>query len=1107
MFQCKTMARGKMPRRGALRSICLGIKALLILVCFAAASFTVSAQTNATVTGTITDQSGGAIPDANVTALSVQTGLTKSAVSDGEGRYTILGLAPGFYDVKADAKGFGSVVNKNSEFLVGTTVTLDFKMEVSAVAQSVEVTASTPEIESTQNTVSRILESKELDDLPVLNRSFANLAILTPGVQASGQSFGGNSAASAAISIGNAPTYETGYVVDGVTTETGNQGGQYVQLAQDWVQEFSVLSALYPTEYGSSAGGVINTVLRSGGNQFHGRAYAFYQNAALNADPRFFVGTSKAPFVSDRIGGMVGGPIKKDKLFFFGGFERFLSNSASPIAASTTSGQFATTAQPVGTPKNLLVPWLVLGTQTNNGVPDTSNSRATTELGLIKVDYTRSPKDTFSIRGQSEYDVTATGTNGGAGSIPVGGLAPPSWSPFWGGSVSWTRTISSESINQLSFAVYSHGTHASPGNWCVAKGPYTGVPDPGQILQPYNYADTTKLGGPAGGPTPFGNPVGIDASVSYSGGPTTGSQCQGILNGDKTGILNDAFTHTQGNHEVKFGGYLRKYYTFSDDAHNSTDGVYTFAANSVPFNPTTPITGATYTVASHLAPSQYVEQFPNPPNLTSFDFHNYAFGMFVQDSWRATSNLTLNIGLRYDFSNIYSDLSKEPWPALQAAIPGSFGFTEPAFHKINNDGSQIAPRIGMAWTPRHDQNTLVRGGVGLFYDQVDTASGAVYLSGNSWAPVGYSFAANVASRNPYCIGNTTCATTIPLADELAVLQVLGSALANYTLPAFPTSASTCNPCTVQVGPNTYTIPKLTIPTTPQGNLLDIDPNYKNPGTLQATIGIQHQFSGRLVVSADYVYHYGFHEIISVNNNLALVGTGSSAVASVINPNYTTGYQLQSGAFLKAKDLQVKAHYRDHRGDSVQVAYQFGYSNDDSVTNFAISAHNALTTNPFNPLTDYGPSSLDARHTLNISGAVNMHWGIQLSPIISYTSALPYTASSSSQSPGTALGLAAGCQAYYTKCYPVSNGITYSRDSLRGDQFFSLNARLSKTVKLGESRSFSLYFEGFNLTNRGNLGTNFNANIDTTTGPSAFGKPITTASSAPRQFQVGGRFDF
>jgi hypothetical protein len=278
----------------------------------------------------VTDQSGAIIAGATITAVSTQTGLPKTGESDTDGRYTILNLAPGVYDVRAEAKGFATVIQRNSEFLVGTTITLDFQMQVSSVMQSVEVTAATPEIQLTQSVVSRILESKELDDLPVLNRSFANLAILTPGVAAAGQSYGGNSAASAAISIGNAPTYETGYVVDGVTSETGNQGGQYVQLAQDWVQEFSVLNLLFPAEYGSAAGGVINTVLRSGGNKIHGRAYAFYQNAALNADPRFYTGTSKAPFVSDRIGGMVGGPIKKDKLFYFGGFERFLSNSGAP---------------------------------------------------------------------------------------------------------------------------------------------------------------------------------------------------------------------------------------------------------------------------------------------------------------------------------------------------------------------------------------------------------------------------------------------------------------------------------------------------------------------------------------------------------------------------------------------------------------------------------------------------------------------------------------------------------------------------------------------------------------------------------------------------------
>ncbi len=132
--------------------------------------------------------------------------------------------------------------------------------------------------------------------------------------------------------------------MDGVTTETGNQGGQYLQLAQDWVQEFSVLAALYPAEYGSSAGGVINTVLRSGGNQFHGRGYAFYQNAALNADPRFFTGTSKSPFISDRIGGMVGGPIRRTSYSCTGKLEQTSEQCRSSyrILQQLKQGQAAT---------------------------------------------------------------------------------------------------------------------------------------------------------------------------------------------------------------------------------------------------------------------------------------------------------------------------------------------------------------------------------------------------------------------------------------------------------------------------------------------------------------------------------------------------------------------------------------------------------------------------------------------------------------------------------------------------------------------------------------------------------------------------------------------
>lgn len=229
--------------------------------------------------------------------------------------------------------------------------------------------------------------------------------------------------------------------------------------------------------------------------------------------------------------------------------------------------------------------------------------------------------------------------------------------------------------------------------------------------------------------------------------------------------------------------------------------------------------------------------------------------------------------------------------------------------------------------------------------------------------------------------------------------------------------------------------------------------------------------------------------------MALVGPGDTSDYIIVNPAYTSLKQFRSGTYLKAYQTDIQAHYRDRRGDTVAVAYQLGWSWDNNYTAFAISGNNALTTNPFNFNTDYGPSALDARNILNVSGTANLGWGFQLSPIVAFTSALPYTATSSLQAPGTS----ADCPGYYTRCYPVG----YSRDSLRGDNFFSLSARLSKSIKLGESRAITLFFEGYNITNRHNLGTNFNTNVDSA---ATFGQPNGVAIPL-RQLQVGGRFDF
>jgi hypothetical protein len=1071
----------------------IGCKVVSILLWILAIGSTLAAQTNtATVTGDVTDSSGAAIPGVAMTATNTATGIQKGDTSDAEGRYTILNLAPGFYDVQAEQRGFATVIRRHEEFLVGTTVTLNFTLSVSSVSQEVEVSGNASVLEPTQSSVERILQTSELDSLPTLNRSFSDLAVLAPGVQASGVNAtatpGGTGRGTGLPTIGGSPTYETGFVIDGITAEAGNQGGPYVTLAQDWVQEFSVLALQFPAEYGSASGGVVNIVTRSGSNQIHGRAYTYYQNADLNANPEFFKGTSKAPFNSERVGGMVGGPIKKDKLFYFAGFEYFHQLATAALPNGQSAGAFLATAQPLNTPPSQIVPWLVLGTLTS------AQTTSHTLLGMLRLDYTPNAVNTFSIRSNIDYEYGQTNNTAGSNSF----------FPRYAESIGWTRTLSATTINELRFAFYKEGT----GNTSVYKnitGAYAG-----QTLNPdpYNYVTTESLGGQ----TAFGNPNGFWGNVAYNGFSTGGPTVSGLLNAETSGVLTDTLTLSRGNHEVKLGGSLRRYTVYSNQGINQVYGSYSMSAKATPFDPDTLInplnlttgtfTPAQFSAASTLAPLSVVTNYGTPA-LLDFNLPSWSYGVFAQDSWKIRPNFTLNLGLRYDFSNANSSLSTASFPALAAAVPGSQGFITPGFHPINNDPYDLAPRIGVAWTPFHDgQKTVVRGGVGVFYDQNDTASTAVYVNENSSTLLGYSLAANVTTRNPYCVGNSLCANGIPVQYELAVLDVLSSALANYTLPQFPNSTSPCaatNSCTVAVGTNTYTIPALSVPFNPEGDILDLNKNYRVPGTLQATAGIQHQFSNSLSISADYVYHRGFNGTITVNPNVALTGPGASQTFVTVNPAYTTLERFDSDAYLVANDLQLKGSYRDRRGDMINVAYQFGYSNDDDFSNFGLSGRNALTTNPFNPKVDYGPSENDARNVLNVSGVLNLLWRMQLAPILSYSSALPYTATSSLQTPGSSMA-PADCLGYFTRCYPAG----FSRNSLRGDDFFTLNARLSKNIRFGETRSLTLFFEGFNVTNKHNLGTNFNTNVDN---PATFQTPLQTAAFATRQLQLGGRFDF
>jgi hypothetical protein len=1074
--------------------------ALLVAFCVTTVRPATGQTANATVTGAVKDQAGQPIPGVQVTAVSAQTGERRVMVTDVAGRYTITDLVPGFYDLQAAKESFATTVIRRMELLVNAAVTQNFALQPPTAGQTtIELQAAgSAEVETTRASVQTVMVTREVDSLPNLDRSASSLSFNAPGTVVSG------SGGTATIQVGNGASYQTGFILDGLPNQTGNQGNQYFLSSQDWVQEFAVLALQFPAEFGNASGGVINTVTRSGGNKVHGRLSGFYRNQGLNSNPSYYTAPTKAPFISSRIGGMVGGAIKKNKLFYFAGFENLHQYTVGVLNATALAGAFGATAQPVGTPASQIVPWLVYGNSL------TEPTKTDTHLAMFKLDYRPTPKNHFTLRGNLEFD-DLTNTNyvaqGAFGGTQTYGNSASVFRDPYGVMFAWARALSPTSLNDVRAGYFQNGrAGAVYDNYCNVAPVY---PNSAPLQEPYNFVTTESLGGV----TQWGNPTGYYAEVKYNpvvaGGDLVGLMCGGVQNMDGNVSVQDTVTLIRGAHNLKFGGSVRHEDLWSRSAENNGAGTYVMAGAAGPFDPTVAIpqnfTAAGFTAAQKLAPLSYTVIY-NPPSLTSFHRRFSSAAGFIHDTWKVNGSFTISMGLRYDISNNNSTMATQSWPALAAAVPGSTGFIQPGFHKVNNDPLEIAPRVGLAWTPFRDKlHTVIRGGFGLFYSANDGASVGIYTTGNAWATYDYQFSANTATTNPYCINNPGCVgKVIPPQYELAVMEVLGAALTNYTLPQFPVSTSPCaatNSCTVTYGGHTYNIPALSIPYTPQGARVDLAPNYNVPSAAQTTIGIEHQFNNGLTLSADYVNHYGFHGLVVVNNNIALTGPGASQSYTFVNPAYTAGYLESSIATLEANDIQVKASWHDHRNDRFAVAYQYGKSDDNSYSNFAISAHSAQASNPFNLNYDYGPSNIDTRHNLVVNANIPLYFGVELSPIFTFSSGLPYSATTSLQTPGSA-SAPAGCQAYFNQCYPAG----YSRDSLRGDSTFGLNARLSKTVKLHENATVMVLIEAFNIPSWRNRGTNFFTNVDVATGATAFGQPTNTSNTL-RQVQLGARINF
>jgi hypothetical protein len=518
-----------------------------LIVLFVAAAFGLNAQTTASIRGTIRDEQGAVLPRANLTARQVDTNTVRSTVTGDLGEFYLPNLPAGKYTIKVELSGFAGV-ESTVELTIGREFELNLMMKIASVQSSVTVEDKVALVD-TQHTVGEDIGIKEISELPTLARDISGLAKLAPGATVSNYS-GTN--AGTGYSFGGQRQYDNNIQVDGATNLMQFYGRQANYFPQDWIQEFQVLTNSYPAEYGQSVGGVLNVITRSGTNDLHGRGYGYFRDAALDTPP--FAGkysngpstlaspnpgapvflSSTPPYSQQRLGAFVGGPIVKDKLFFFAGYEHQNLGSTTVLGIS----QF----------------WIDQGVQTV--IPQQTSQHA----AVGKLDWNANNKTRVSFR----YTNTAlTQTNVSLNGSALDTIQPRyTWGgPLWNVSGSATSTVSSNAFNEakiyygLNKPLIACNLSGAGGSQLLAKGSAT---------------------------------TGIYATVTYPGA-TFGCTTFTGLEGEGNLTLSDNFSIIKGHHRLRAGIVIQRM-TMYMDVEDSEKGQWTFALKDALFNINDPTT-------------------------------------------------------------------------------------------------------------------------------------------------------------------------------------------------------------------------------------------------------------------------------------------------------------------------------------------------------------------------------------------------------------------------------------------------------------------------------------------------------------------------------------
>jgi outer membrane receptor protein involved in Fe transport len=1148
----------------------------LLVSLMSGASFAQTAQ----VTGRISDAAGAVVPGAQVTVTNLATGINREAASNDDGYFTIPLLKPGEYRLEVKKDGFKPVVQDRVILQVEQVLRLDYTLEAGAVTETVNVTATAAAaLETETSSLGKVVDQQRIQNLPLLGRNPYSLVALVPGARPSAglNDLPVDQISQSFVSINGARGNQNEYLLDGAPNTAAAQNQPVVFVNPDAVQEFKVETNNFSAQYGRAGGGVFNIVTRSGTNQFHGTAYDYLRNDALNANTFFGnrAGTKRPPFRYNQFGATVGGPIDfpekvfgpmkyagKNRSFFFGSYEavRF-SQGGTYIGSVPTllqrAGDFSRTRNAAGTvipiydpattrpnpatPNQFLrdpFPGNVIPRNRFNPVfarmlefiplPNAAGNANTAAGNFVTTAANRISKDTFSAR--LDHQLTERQRLSGRFNYDNTPISRPDFyrsiaSPTFGRQVFKRRNFG------LDYNVTFNPTLV--GSFLFS---FTRLENNRRPFS--NGFDITTLGFPAALKSqlipesfPTITVAGMGGSFSITNSGTTnllgGNDL--ISFGDNTASWVGSLTKTLSRHTLKFGGETRllrpNYWQFADTAIN-----FSFAQNFT--QGPNPTAAAAANTGLGFASFMLGIGGGNYSRAASMAMQVKYYGGYVQDDWKLTDKLTLNLGLRYEYEsprteryNQLTNFDLSATPPLTAAglnLKGALSFAGVGGNpreQWNPDRNNLAPRIGFAWNVA--PKTVVRGGGGIFHAAMTGVGGASASFG---------------------VSGFEAATAM-------VTSLNGVTPLNFLDNPYPT------------GINQPTGSRLGAATLLGQNIRFTDRNQRQSYSAQWNLNVQRELPAGLLLELGYAGNRG----LKLQQDRELNQLPDSALAlgdalrqTVPNPfagQITTG-TLAAATVTRAQLLRPFPHYlsvvsvnaafassnyhamiasvqrRFSKGLTLNGSYTFSKLIDLALGQFAgESLSNAGFQNNNNLRADRSLSALDAPHRLVINGLYALPLGAgrkfnpggvagaivngwELSAIYTYQTGGPLAFSSATNTtfaqgggqrpnligdPKLAEGERTLTRWFNTAAFGPPAAYAFgstprSLGSVRGDGISGVDFSVVKNTKLYESLGLQFRAEFFNLTNTVRF-----APPNTSFGAAAFGQ-VSAQSNQPRVVQ-------